>query len=330
MLPLRRECPRPVYPAISQLGRKVRNVLLKGIVVPIGTPVDREERVDEADLRKLLRYLLTSDIHGILANGSMGGFAHLEDREQMRALEIILDEVGGRIPVAANVGENGTRRVLRRAREFESLNPDYLSILPPFYFLMTQEQLKHFYEEVVNGVQTPSFLYNNPYTTKSNLEIDTILALSEHPNVVGIKDSKQDFEKWMRLVRHFRNSDFSVLVGTESLVSASLIAGCDGVIAGLHNLCPQLAVRLYDAVQAGDGELAASLQDELNELFAIFQNGNVWGAFEVGLQHLGLAEKVTVSPFRPIVDRRQRGRIVEILDRHIGQPARSVDLDGTA
>src|SRR5947209_2390286 len=120
---------------------------LKGIIVPVGTPLDSEERIDETGLRRLTRYLVDSGVHGLLANGTMGGFAHLEKSELVRALEIILEEVRGRVPVIANVGETGTKRAIQTAREFEVLRPDYLAILSPYYFLMTQQELKDFFQE---------------------------------------------------------------------------------------------------------------------------------------------------------------------------------------
>ena len=303
---------------------------LKGIVVPVGTPVDRNERTDEPGLRRFTRHLLDNGVHGILANGTMGGFAHLEDREQVRAVEIVLDEVSGKVPVIANVGKNGTRRALRRARELELLNPDYLAVLPPFYFLMTQKDLSNFYWEMVNEVRTPVFLYNNPVTTKVDLEFETIVALSEHPNVIGIKESKQDFDKWMRMVRHFQGSDFSILIGTDLLVSAALTMGCDGVVAGLSNLCPQTALQLYAAVCAGDKAEAEALQERMINLFSIFDVDDAWGSFEVALQHLGICEKVTVSPFRSITDPAARKRIEEMVDTNLRLPYASLKREGEA
>jgi 4-hydroxy-tetrahydrodipicolinate synthase len=290
---------------------------LRGVIVPIGTPVDEEERIDEKGLRRLVRYLVEAGVHAILANGSMGSFAHLEDREQLRGVEIILDEVGGRIPVVANIGENGTRRVLRMAREFERLGPDYLAILPPFYFLLTQRELASFYLDILDRVQTPTFVYNNPSTTKLDLEFETICELGQHPNAAGVKDSKQDFEKWMRMVRHFRGSNFSVCIGTEFLAAPALAMGCDGIIAGLHNVCPHVAVELYRSVCEGSLVRADQLQQRLIDLFSIFRVGGVWGAFEVALRHLEICDKITIKPFAPVTDPTIEEKIKQILRTYL-------------
>lgn len=293
---------------------------LRGVIVPIGTPVDDQERVDEKGLRRLVRYLVDARVHAILANGSMGSFAHLEDREQLRGVEIILDEVRGRIPVVANVGENGTGRVLRMARDLERLGPDFLAILPPFYFLMTQTELANFYRDILDGVQTPTFVYNNPSTTKLDLQFETICELGQHPNAAGVKDSKQDFEKWMRMVRHFRGTSFSVCVGTEFLAAPALAMGCDGVIAGLHNICPQIAVALYQSVCEGNLMQADQLQQRLIDLFSIFRIGGVWGAFEVALKHLNICDKITIRPFAPITDPIIEEEIKQVLQTYLPGP----------
>ncbi|HXK60710.1 MAG TPA: dihydrodipicolinate synthase family protein [Acidobacteriota bacterium] len=290
---------------------------LGGVIVPIGTPVDENEQIDEQGLRRLVRHLIGAGVHAILANGSMGGFAHLEDREQLRSVEIILDETGGRVPVIANVGENGTRRVLRMARQFEKLGPDYLAVLPPFYFLMNQHELLGFYRDVLDGVQTPTFIYNNPATTKLDVEFETICELAQHPNAAGVKDSKQDCEKWLKMIRHFRGTNFSVCIGTEFLVAPALAMGCDGVIAGLHNVCPQIAVELYNSVCEGDLLRAARLQQHLIDLFSIFRVDGIWGGFEVALRHLGICQKMTVKPFEPITDPAAEDRIKQILNTHL-------------
>jgi 4-hydroxy-tetrahydrodipicolinate synthase len=290
---------------------------LRGVIVPIGTPVDQRERVDEKGLRKLARHLIDAGVHAILANGSMGGFAHLEDSEQLKCVEIVLDEVGRRIPVIANVGETGTRRVLRMTSEMERLGPDYLAVLPPFYFLMTQEELKAFYWEILDSVTTPTFVYNSPVATKLDLAFETICELSRHPNAVGIKDSKQDFDKWMRMVWRFRETPFSVCVGTELLAAPALAMGCDGVIAGLHNICPRIAVELYEAVRAARFSRADELQRKLSDLFAIFQIGGVWGAFELALRRLGICDKATIKPFGPIENSDVEAQILEILASHL-------------
>ncbi len=289
---------------------------LKGIVVPIASPVDESERIDEPALRRLTRYLVDNGVHGLLVNGTTGCFAQLEDREQIRSLEIVLDEVNRRIPVIANVGDTGTMRSLRKAREMEALRPDYLAFLAPFYYLMSQTELRTFYERMAGEARIPAFIYNNPSTTKNNLAVETIAVLSENPQFVGIKDSAQDFDKWVRTVRAMRGKDFSVFVGTDNLAAAAVLAGCDGVIGSIANICPRIAVRLYEAVCSGKIALANELQDMISSVCEIL-GFDFWGGLELALRHLGLCWKITLHPFASIEDHAIRARIIAILDKNL-------------
>src|SRR6185437_1779593 len=121
---------------------------LSGVVPPIGTPVTDDDRVDEAGLRRLTRYLLEGGVRGILANGTMGGFAFLTDEEQIRAISIVVSEVNGAVPVMGGIGETSTSRAIRKAREVAREGVDHLTVLPPFYFFASQENLYSFFSDV--------------------------------------------------------------------------------------------------------------------------------------------------------------------------------------
>jgi dihydrodipicolinate synthase/N-acetylneuraminate lyase len=119
------------------------------------------------------------------------------------------------------------------------------------------------------------------------------------------------------MVRHFRGTSFSVCVGTEFLAAPALAMGCDGVIAGMHNICPNIAVELYQSVRDGDLARADRLQQTLIDLFTIFRVGGVWGAFEIALRYLGICEKTTTKPFASITDPGVESRIRQILTKYL-------------
>src|SRR6185437_4012986 len=107
---------------------------LSGVVPPVGTPLMAGDRVDVAGLKRLVRHLLDAGVHGLFANGSMSGFAFLTDAEQMRAIETVLEESEGKVPVMAGLGETGTSRAIPRAREIARSGVDYLSVLAAFFY----------------------------------------------------------------------------------------------------------------------------------------------------------------------------------------------------
>ncbi|GBC76871.1 putative 2-keto-3-deoxy-galactonate aldolase YagE [bacterium HR08] len=290
---------------------------LRGIIPPIATPLLPDERVDERGLRRLVRYLLDAGVHGIFVNGSMGGFALLADREQVRAVEIVVEEVNGRVPVIAGAAETGTRRVIAKAREIERAGADFLSVLPPYYFRLTQESALRFFQEVARAVDRPLFIYNNPTLVGFSLEVATVLELSHEPTIVGIKESDPTCDRWRRLLEAFRHrEDFTILLGTEVLMPIALLLGADGIVGGLHNVAPRLAVELYEAARAGEYARALALQERLAQLWRIFEFGEIWGGLEAALQFLGLCEKVTASPYRSL-EPEQRRQVEAILRAYL-------------
>jgi len=280
---------------------------LKGIVPPIGTPVTSDERVDEKGLRNLVRYLIEGGVHGIFANGTMGCFALLTDAEQLRAIEIVADEVNGRVPVVAGVSDSGTKRVIEKIKAVETLNVDFLTAVPPYYFNLTQDQGKNFFRDIASAAQLPVLLYNNPYLTKFDFDISSLVELAAEPNIVGLKETNQDCNRWSKLFNEFRGrNDFSILMGTELLIPQAIMMGADGAIGGAHNIAPKMGVEVYEAAIAGDYERAMQISGKLGKVCEIFQHREIWGGFEAALQELGICERAVLAPYQPATDEIRR------------------------
>lgn len=291
---------------------------LRGVVIPLGTPLTRDERVDEKGMRALVRHVLDRGAHGVFVLGTMGGFSFLEDAEKSKAIEIVVDGANGQVPVIAGTSDTSTKRIMRNARLAQKIGADALAILPPYYGSLKQEEITNFYTKIAEEIDLPLFIYNNPSSTHNPVEPETVFRLAELENIVGIKDSSQNFLHYQKLVRHFRNKkDFSILLGTEFLIAIGLILGADGIVAGLHNICPEIAVDLYSAVMAKQYERAYELQEKLVNLWWGVFDGNIWGGFEVALRFLGICNKVTAEPFRSIEDKEKIEKIESILKKYL-------------
>lgn len=292
---------------------------LRGVIPPVGTPLKDQDVVDVEGLRRLNRYLLSGGVDAIFANGSMGGFAFLTDDEQVRSVATTVAEVNRKVPVMGGVGDTSTSRAVRMAKRIAGEGVDYLSILPPFYFMGTQEHLISFFSDVAAAVDIPVFLYDNPVLTKNGLLPETVAKLHETiPHLAGIKVSNSDqanLQTVLKLTRHDPN--FSVLTGHEFLILVGLQMGCDGFVGGLHNLCPHMAVALYRAFQAGNLEEAAKLQEDLIGTWQLFRKGSIWGAFDEALRHLGIAERGTGAPYVTEMNEADRQAVRAILDQYV-------------
>lgn len=287
---------------------------LQGIIPPLVTPLHDDETVHEEQLRHVTKYMLAAGVHAVFVNGSMGAFNLLADEEQYRAIGIVVDQVAGRVPVMAGVSDTATRLVIEKAHKAEELGADYLSVLPPYYGKLGRPQLMRFYQEVARNVGLPVLPYNNPWTTLSHIDMDTMLDLAGEPNIAGIKDSSNDAIQYQQMIRSLGGQpDFSILLGTTHLTSFGLFLGADGIIEGLHHLKPEWAVAIWDAAQAGDWESVKTYQLKLESLVPFVTYGEVWGGVELALRELGICDKITAHPYMPISDPDDAAAVKELV-----------------
>jgi len=294
-------------------------MFLNGIVPALSTPLTADETLDLDGLRRLIEYILSAGVQGLLANGSMGGFAFLTDEQQVSAVAATVGFVSGRVPVIGGVGETGTRRAIAKARSLEREGVDAISILPPYYFIAQQRQLIEWFGDVAASVQIPVFLYDNPALTKNPIHPATICELVRTvPNVAGVKISNQDMVNLQTLLHSLKQERrISVLTGSEHLALAGLQLGCDGCVGGGYNIFPHTIAGLYRAFLDGDLEKAQSLQQELIETWNLFLRGAVWGGFDEALRYLGIAESGTARPYRTALQAHEQAEVRAILDRYV-------------
>jgi 4-hydroxy-tetrahydrodipicolinate synthase len=205
------------------------------------------------------------------------------------------------------------------AKRIEEEGVDAISMLPPFYFFATQEHLIAYFSEIAAAVDLPLFLYDNPVMTKNHIQPETVAKLRETiPRIKGIKVSNQDFTNLQTLVELMRrDTDFSILTGSEFLIVAALQMGCHGCVGGLHNVCPRLAVELYDAFSSGDLDTARQRQRTLIEAWQIFKYGAIWGAFDEALRWLGICERATAAPYTTALNEQDKLAVHAILEKHV-------------
>lgn len=298
---------------------------LRGVIVPIATPLDALGDPDLPALRGLVEHLLDAGVHGIFANGSMGAFAMMTDTHQASVIETVAAAVNRRVPVLAGVSDTGTARVLEKVRQYGRLGADALVSLPPFFFPCSQDELISFYFDVADAAELPVVLYDNPRLAKNALPAQTIIRLASHPNTAGVKLSAADPLQWQEVLSAgIDRSRFSLICGAGKLTSLALRLGFDGITEGLHNLIPRKAVDLYRAACREEFETADRIQREINRCFEIFEIAGGWRGLEVALSEMGLACNAAPRPHNRPLDPASRKRILEVLEREcIASPSRS-------
>lgn len=277
---------------------------IKGVVVPIITPLTPDEKVDEPALRRCLRHVLASSVHGIFVNSTTGEGLSLLDEEKEKAIGIVVDEAKDRAVIFAGISDTSTMRVLRNLRRVEALNADVAVLHPPFYYpLNHQSELVEFYTHVAAASILPLMLYNIPSMTKAPIAIDTVSKLMAIDNIVGIKDSSVDFLYLLELIRlKAQREDFKIFIGKSHLWTAGIFSGADGALDGISNLVPGLCVQLYETMLRGEAQKAFALQRKINDIWEIYSCGSFLSGIKTALSLLGLCDRRVTRPILNISD----------------------------
>lgn len=283
---------------------------ITGVVPALVTPINNNESIDELGLTKLIEYLINSGISGIFPLGSMGEFAPLEDKERFHLLEKVVAVVNKRVPVLAGVSDTGTKRVINNTLKAKEIGADAVVLLPPFFYLLNQKALSDFYIGIAERSPLPVVIYNNPIMTKIGLELNTILELSKHPNIIGIKDSSCNYDFFLQLLS-LRSSKFLVLQGDERRLKEALLAGADGLVTGVGNVAIKIFTDLYQAAKEGKNREVDELQNKVNRLLKFCKDSWIQ-AIKYGLKLQGICEEYVCKPFCPI-DEETRKTVESIL-----------------
>ena len=217
-----------------------------GVIPPIITPIDENEKVDEAGLRKLINHCIDHGIHGIFICGSNGECMSLTQAQRDRAIQIALDECSGRVPVIAGCMDSSTQRVIENVQRLEEMGGTTAVVTPVFYARhATQEETVRHFEEISKNTNANLMIYNIPPFTGQNLTADTIIKISKIDKVIGVKDTSGNFPNFIKLLNYFKGSDFLVHQGATNLAVPSMLMGADGYIPSLAPLFPQAHLKLY-------------------------------------------------------------------------------------
>ena len=240
--------------------------LIKGVVVPILTPIDENERIDEEKLRSQVDYVIEGGVLGILAFGSNGEFYMVEEDEMERGLEIMISQSNGRVPVYFGIGTISTKKCVRLAKMAIKKGAYGISVLQPMFLKPTEEELFLHFKTIADAVpSTPMLLYNNPgrvgYTMSANL-VDRLA--HEVENIVGMKDTSGDITQMEEFIRRTRDVDFKVFGGKDTLLYAALCHGAVGGVCTAANFMPHLITDVYNKFIAGDIKGSLEAQFKLN------------------------------------------------------------------
>ena len=257
--------PKASNPALSSSESRTKK--FGGILLPIPTPFDGDGAVDLPALRSDIENWNNTGIAGYVLLGSTGERSHLEEAECLQVIESARASVKEGMLFIIGAGRQSTRSTVDEVRGIGAGDADALLVITPHFYRadMTQDALITHYLTVAEASRVPVLLYSVPQLTGVTLAPETIARLSEHPNVVGVKDSSGDVLALAETIRQVPG-DFAVLTGNGGALYPALCVGARGGILAIACIAPRLAVEIQQSFEGGDQPLARNLQQSLTVL----------------------------------------------------------------
>jgi 4-hydroxy-tetrahydrodipicolinate synthase len=234
---------------------------IKGSIPALITPM-RGGKVDEAAFRKLVSWQIAEGSHGLVPCGTTGESPTLSHEEDMRVVQICVEEANGRVPVIAGAGSNSTDEALSLTRHAKAVGADAVLSVTGYYNKPTQEGLYRHFATIAEAVDIPILLYNVPGRAVVDISVETMERLSKIANVIGVKDATANLARPSR-ERHACGKDWRLISGEDATALGYMAHGGHGCISVTANVAPKLCSQFQQACMQGAFDAALKIQDKL-------------------------------------------------------------------
>lgn len=293
-----------------------------GIIPPMVTPLLSDNlTLDVEGVKHLVEHLVSGGVHGIFILGTTGESTSLSYKTREQLILESCKAVNGRVPVFVGITDTSIEESVHLALIAHNAGAAAVVAAPPYYYGLGQEELYKYYWSLADQVNLPLFLYNMPSHTKINIDVKTVVRLSEHPNIIGLKDSSANAVYFQSLC-YLLKTNFSLLVGPEEITAETVMMGGNGGVNGGANLFPKLYVALYNAAIAKDFARIEELQDLVMEISTrIYTVGSYGSSYLKGLKGalsaLGIVNGNIAPPFTTFDEKEMVKVIANIKDIEI-------------
>ena len=272
---------------------------IKGIITAMVTPLS-EDGINEAATRELVNKLINDGVHGLFVLGTNGEFYALSEAEKLALVKIVVDEAAGRVPVFAGSGGISTEEVIKVTNQFAELGVDAVSVITPYLIKLSDEELIQHYQTIALNTNLPMILYNIPANTQLSINESVFKELIQLPQIIGIKDSSGKLENIQMYLETNDREDFSILIGSDSLILPALQMGVDGAVAATSNVLTKTDLGIYQAFLENKMERAQVLQESINDFRGILKLATVPSVLKHSLELIGFPVGAPKKPVRKV------------------------------
>lgn len=230
----------------------------RGVIPAATTQFDADLQVDLPATQAVQAALVRDGVHGLILLGTVGENCSLSAEEKRAVLKAAVAAVGGKVPLIAGVAEFTTAAAIAYARDAEALGVDGLMVLPAMVYVPTPEELERHFRAIASATRLPIMLYNNPPAYRVNIDVDTLKALADLPNIVALKESAPDSRRFTDL-HNALGDRYTLFAGLDDVAFEGLTLGAAGWVSGLTNAFPRESLAFYEAIRAGDLSTARAI-----------------------------------------------------------------------
>jgi 4-hydroxy-tetrahydrodipicolinate synthase len=245
---------------------KCENKTLGGVVVPMVTPVDEFGYVDFHGLEILVEWLLGKGIDGIFVAGTTGRFSYFSPAQNAEVCRVVSEVAGSRITVYGGCCDSGLHRVLANAELMQKAGADVIVTTASYYLACKIEEAEADLEKVADRSPLPVIIYNIPQLVGYGLRPEWLEEMAGHPNMVGYKDSTNDIDHHLEVLKRTEKKDFCVMSGKELLLYKAFKAGSKGVVSSISNVFPEPFVDMVNHVKASNWEAVEECQTRIAKI----------------------------------------------------------------
>lgn len=278
----------------------MKNSKYRGVVVPMVTPVTSDGNLDTEAVKRIIAFFVDNNVSPLLM-GTTGEGNSVSQADAVTLVRTAATAAAGAITIYAGLTGTCFSEQLAQAEAFANAGADVIVATLPSYYALTPAQMENYYTRLADAVNRPLMLYNILATTHMSIPVDIVRKLSEHPNIVGLKDSERDIERMKQCIAISRDrEDFAYFCGWAAKSAESLALGGDGIVPSTGNYVPDMFNELYEAAVKGDADLAGQLQERTDAIAKIYQSGRTLGqslaALKTMMQTKGLCEPEMLMP----------------------------------
>ena len=251
----------------------------EGTYVAMVTPFDKNKEIDEEGFRSNINYLIDQGVNGLVGAGTTGESATISHEDHRRIIDILVDEVDGRVETIAGTGSNATSEAIDLTKYAADANCDAALVITPYYNKPQQHAMVNHFHMLSDAADIPIIAYNVPSRTGVNMDVDTIVEIAKIDNIEAVKEASGSVDKVSDIYRALTHEgiedDFNILSGEDSLTLPIMAVGGTGVISASANIDAKRMVLMVDSILNDDYGRALELHYEMLELIrALFIESN--------------------------------------------------------